>query len=201
MRIALIYTGYLRSWEQCRGTQLNLYTGETDLFFYTYEKPEWGENDFIKPKTIHIPIHEPFFPDPFKEHKYSSRRVPENTVYQSLNQFHNNLISFCLAPLGYDVYVRIRPDLKFESKLDFSKYDCSGNTIYIPEGNDFGGICDQFAFGNREVMKKYYSLYFTCHELWESGAIWHSEGLQLANLNREGVNIVRFGSPQPYIVR
>lgn len=207
MKIALIYTGYLRSWEICRGWHKeHIWTPETDLFFYTYEKPVFGDTDRecfdFGSLCWHIAIPQPFYPDPFAEHKYSSRRVPENTVYQTLNQWHNNFIGFCLAPLGYDIYVRIRPDIKLNGRMDFKQYDCTGNNIYIPQGLDYGGVNDQFAFGSYEVMKKYYSVYINCHELWrDDGITWHSEGMQLANLNKQGVNIVRFGFPQNEIVR
>jgi hypothetical protein len=142
-----------------------------------------------------------FYPDPFQHHRYHERKAPENTYYQTMRQWHCGFIGFCLVPQGYDIYVRIRPDITFNAPLDFSKFDCSRKVIYIPQGNDYGGINDQFAFGNHEVMKIYYSVYQTHHELWHEGALFHSEGMQLANLNKHGVEIVRYGSPQVNIVR
>jgi hypothetical protein len=111
------------------------------------------------------------------------------------------MIGFNLIPKGYDIYVRIRPDTIFNGKLDFSQFDCTGKRIYIPQGMDYGGINDQFAFGNHEVMKIYYSVYQNCHELFNEGHKWHSEGMQLANLQKHGVEIVRYGAPQINIVR
>jgi hypothetical protein len=147
-----------------------------------------------------VQVPESFYPDPFKEHKYNERKRPENTVYQSFGQWHNNFVGFCIVPRGFDVYCRIRPDIRFNGRVDFAKYDLSGDTIYIPDGNDYGGVNDQFAFGNYEVMKKYYSVYLNCHELWADGVEFHSEGMQLANLNKQGVRIVRI-QPTEDIIR
>ena len=35
----------------------------------------------------------------------------------------------------------------------------TGEKLYVPQAIDWGGINDQFAFGNYETMKIYYSLY------------------------------------------
>ncbi len=193
-KICLLYTGFLRTWDLCRANhQENIYTADCDLFFYTYEKPE----GVTYKQWIQVP--RPMYPDPFKEHEYNSRKAPENQVYNSLNQFATNFVGFRTLPLGYDVYVRIRPDIKFNGRLNIADFDTSGNNIFIPQGHDFGGINDQFAFGNYEVMEKYYSLFINCHELWRSGCIFHSESLQLANL--QGINIVRYGHAQHDIIR
>lgn len=200
MRIALNYTGQLRSWGQCRGNHLDYIWGDTDIYFYTDKDPEViGQYEarvkFTQDKNTN------FYPDPFKEHRYHTRKVPENTYYQTMRQWHCGFIGFCLIPQDYDIYVRIRPDIAFNGPINFADFDCSGKKIYIPQGNDYGGVCDQFAFGNHEVMKIYYSIYQTHHELWHEGTVFHSEGMQLANLNKHGVEIVRFGSPQVHIVR
>ena len=209
MRIALNYTGLLRSWQQCKGNHYdNVWVpNKCDAFFYSDIDPELimeereleyfheGKLLFIQDENVN------FYPDPWAKHRYSERMVPENTVCQTLRQWHCGLIGFCLIPQGYDIYVRIRPDISFNGKINFADYDCTGKTIYIPQGNDFGGINDQFAFGNHEVMKIYYSIYQTHHDLWHEGKIFHSEGMQLANLNKHGVNIVRIGSPQVTIIR
>lgn len=201
MRIALNYTGYLRTWEYCKPNHYeNIITDECELFFYTYDfkDPLYKDAD-NKYHFTRIP--QPFYSDPFGEHRYNTRKAPENTAHQTLNQWVNNFVGFCLVPNTFDVVVRIRTDLKFNGRLNFHDYDCSGRTIYIPQGMDFGGVNDQFAFGNYEVMKAYYSVLLNCGELWKDGTIFHSETMQLANLNSQGINIVRIGSPQHDIIR
>lgn len=210
-KIALIYTGLLRSWKQCKGNHYdNIWIpNKPDLFFYTdsdpYELMEEREKwyyDVIRPDSKFIKDENVrFYPDPFKEHRYHERKAAENTYYQTMRQWHCGFIGFCLVPHGYDIYVRIRPDITFNGPLDFSKFDCSEKKIYIPEGNDYWGVNDQFAFGNHSVMKDYYSIYQNHHELWHEGATFCSELMQRMNLVKQGIEIVRFGSPQQQIVR
>ncbi len=184
MKIAFIYSGHLRTWEAIQENhEKNLWTDDCELFFHTYEKPE-VKREF---KFTQIPVE--FYAMDGISHKFNTRKRPEATVAQSLNQWHNMFVSFCLVPLGFDVYVKTRTDLHLGSKIDFSvDYN---NKIYIPEHNDFGGINDRFAFGNYETMKKYYSVYVNHLDLWNDGTEFHTETMQLANLNRQGVQIVR----------
>lgn len=218
-KVALCYTGLLRSWQQCKGNHYdNVWVGNNaDLFFYTdkapyYEKLETRELDYYELASVlegdygergHYVQDQntDWYPDPFKPHLYDKNKAPENTIYQTFRQWHCGMIGFNLIPKGYDIYVRIRPDITFNGKLDFSQFDCTGKKIYIPQGMDYTGINDQFAFGNHEVMKIYYSVYQNCHELFNEGHRFTSEGMQLANLQKHGVEIVRFGSPQQIIVR
>lgn len=196
-KTALVYTGLLRSWQQCKGNHREyLWNGiQTDLFFYTDNDPELVDCQWIKDEHVN------WYPDPFKDHRYATRKAPENTVYQTYRQWRANYIGFAMVPQGYDIYCRVRPDTVLNGKLNFADFDCSGKRIYIPQGMDYGGINDQFAFGNYEVMKIYYSVFENVHELWHEGAIFHSETMQLKNLQKHGVEIVRYGAPQINIVR
>ena len=207
MKVALNYTGLLRSWQQCKGNHYeNIWAKETDLFFYTDKDPldnvENREREFlISNSRFTKDQNTDWYPDPFKPHLYDKNKAPENTIYQTFRQWHCGMIGFNLIPKGYDIYVRIRPDITLAGPINFADYDCAGKKIYIPQGNDFGGINDQFAFGNHDVMKIYYSVYQNCHELFNEGHKFHSEGMQLANLQKHGFEIVRYGSPQVNIVR
>lgn len=200
MKIALVYSGLLRTWERCRWSHFEYVVNpDCDLFFYTDECPFTSDGKQVAHwiKDEHVR----WYPDPFKEHRYHERKAPENTYYQTMRQWRANYLAFSLVPQGYDIYVRIRPDIEFNGKLDFSQFDCTGKTIYIPQGLDFGGCNDTFAFGNYEVMKIYYSVFENAHELYHEGKIFHSESMQLNNLLKHGVNIVRYPHPQVNIVR
>lgn len=208
-KTALVYTGLLRSWQQCKGSHYEyIWMGNNpDLFFYTDRNPslwlEEREKNFFENVNWQFTQdqHVNWYPDPFKEHRYATRKAPENTVYQTYRQWRANYIGFAMVPQGYDIYCRVRPDIVLNGNLKFADYDCSKKVIYIPQGMDYGGINDQFAFGNYEVMKIYYSVFENVHELWHEGAIFHSETMQLKNLQKHGVEIVRYGAPQINIVR
>lgn len=204
-RIALIYTGNLRSWQHCKYNHWETF-GEQDVsgFFFTDKDPR--ETDDVQPKRPRvyqwIKYHESFYDNPFGDHPFNSRKAPENTAHQTLNQWISSFTGFMLTPTGYDIYVRIRADIKFNGPLNFDQFDCTGNNIYIPEGLNFGGVCDQFAFGSYKVMKAYYGVLLDCAHLWyRDGVLFHSETMQLKNLESKGINIVRYGSPQHDLIR
>jgi hypothetical protein len=186
VRVAIIYTGHLRTWEKCRKNhEVNLWTDDADLFFHTYDEPfiDLGApGDWTPiPGEYHYII----------DHPYNARRRPEISIGNTLNQWHNNFIGFCIAPKGYDVYVRCRPDIIFSGHIDLNQ-DLSGNKIYIPSGQDYySGFNDQFAFGNYETMKAYYSVYLNHGKMFEDGLIFHTEEYVTENMKRCGLNIIR----------
>lgn len=186
MKIALIYSGHLRTWEKCRGNQKDfIITPECDLYWHTYEKP------FEEDIKFFLQIPGEFHKYEIGSHPYDQNRRPETSVANTLNQWHNNFVGFSMVPKIYDVYVRIRPDITFEKKIEFSEYDYNQNNIYIPHGHKYwGGVNDQIAFGNYEVMKKYYSVYLNHGEIFKHGKRFHTEEYVRENLERQGVNII-----------
>jgi hypothetical protein len=185
MRVAIIYTGHLRTWEKCRDNHKScLWTEETVKYFHTYDLPDGIE---MWDAWMPIPCEYHYIID----HPYNARRRPEISIGNTLNQWHNNFIGFCIAPKGYDVYVRCRPDIIFSGHIDL-KQDLSGNKIYIPSGQDYyTGYNDQFAFGNYETMKAYYSVYLNHGKMFEDGLIFHTEEYVTENMKRCGLNIIR----------
>lgn len=198
MRIALCYTGYLRTWERCwqdHAENIWKHDDYVKSFFYTYEQPACAI-DHLWTLCPH-----PFYENPFGPHKFNSNKADESQACHTLNMMHNNIVGFSLIPRGYDFYVRIRPDMKFNGQLNFNDYEPKENTVYIPKGMDYRGINDQFAFGDYESMRKYYSVYLNCEELFNEGHLFNSEIYHLANLNKLGVNIVRIEHPQHDLIR
>jgi hypothetical protein len=64
------------------------------------------------------------------------------------------------------------------------------DTIYIPEGYDWGGVNDQIAYGKLDVMKKYNSI--NAVDLLEKNlSIPHPETLNCANINFHKLKIER----------
>jgi hypothetical protein len=213
MNVALCYIGYLRTWEQCRPNHFDTIWkpnisdwnegdergSEIEAFFYTYEDPRQAGGMLGRSTWTQCP--HPFYDDPFGPHKFNSHKAGESQACHTLNMMHNNLVGFSLIPKGYDFYVRIRPDMKFNGTLNFADYEPKENTVYIPKGMDYRGINDQFAFGDYDSMRKYFSVYLNCEELFAEGHLFNSEVYHLANLNKLGVNIVRFDHPQHDLVR
>lgn len=208
MKVALCYTGFLRTWEQCwKNHRDNLWGNpECELYMYTYEYPVTPPElvtMYVNGDVLirHVQCHHPFYDDPFAAHKFDSNKAGESKVHHTFNMMHNGLVGFSLIPKGYDFYVRIRPDMKFNGPLNFSEYEPKPNTVYIPKGMDYRGINDQFAFGDYDSMRKYFSVYLNVTDLWNEGTIFNSEAMHLANLNQLGVNIIRLEHPQHDLIR
>lgn len=200
MKIAIIYSGFLRNWNGLlKHNNMYLFTGETDLFFYTYDTPT---NAPIK-RFIKIPT--PTDVDSvYYGLEYYTRvkdRHPDNSVYlprekggehgNVLQQWHNNFMAFNIVPENYDVYVRSRGDVMIHGKIDFHKYDYSKKVLYCTTAVDWGGLNDQFAFGNYEVMKWYYSLYLEYFKKNGYLVPYYPEHSLLAHIQEGGIEIVR----------
>jgi hypothetical protein len=93
--------------------------------------------------------------------------------------------------INYDVVISLRIDLVFHNKIIFENIE--DNTIYIPAGNDYGGINDHIAYGNIKVMTKYNSIFSNAMNLLEKRlSIPHPESLTYANINFYNLIIKRF---------
>lgn len=183
---AIIYCGFLRSWNEVKSNHKdNIWGGA--IYFYTHEVPEcdWPHTYFeMLPNLM---IHEPAL---------LMNKVGETSVINTLNQWRNRQKAFSMVPTSYDVYVITRPDIRFSAPIDFT---VEPNTVYIPSGNDHrGGINDQFAFGDYESMKWYCDLFTHYLEYFNSGEIFHPEYYLSLHLRKS--RVVRLPQ-QNFIIR
>jgi len=94
----------------------------------------------------------------------------------------------------YDVINSTRCDLWFDGRINFSDFveEINHNKVAIPSYCDYGGVNDQFAFGNLDVMNKYLSVYDNISNLAKQGCIIHPETLLLYHLQALKVDRHRF---------
>ena len=105
----------------------------------------------------------------------------------------------------YDCVMSLRTDLIFQNNFKFNFNNLIENTIYIPSGNDYGGINDQFAYGKIEPMKIYMYiidnvLYLCSNDMpglppetpQDGMLILHPETLTIANIYMNNLKISRF---------
>ena len=196
MKIAVLYSGQIRTWNQCKANQeLNLFTPKTDLFFYTYTEPNPISNESICHTQIgnykqFVKIPGDYFGRDIDQH-YPNRN-PVSTPLGVIQPWLNSFIGFCIVPQDYDIYVRSRCDIELSGKINFEDYEINDSEIYIPSGNDYwGGVNDQFAFGNYHVMKTYFSIFIEFEKIYRDGVIFHPEGYVTENLKRHGIHINR----------
>jgi hypothetical protein len=200
MRIAVLYSGFLNGWNlNLPSNRTCLFTDETDLYFYTYDEPT----------NVTIKQYVPIGTQTQKELVFYSseyyRKVRDlhgdNKYYTPaqhaniLQQWHNLFVGFCLVPDDYDVYIKSRGEIMLHGKIDFHQYDMSKKVVYIPSGNDFAGINDQFAFGNYEVMRIYYELYIDYFKIHGFLIPYSPETSLLEHLVRNRIEIIRTNPP------
>jgi hypothetical protein len=131
-------------------------------------------------------------------HTYVGKH-PETNIHNMTCHFINKERVFLLLEayaekehIEYDAVVSLRVDVVFQTRFQFAHIDA--NTVYIPVNYDYTGINDQIAYGTREIMKKYSSVFQTGLLLLEAKkTIPHPETLTLAVLRHHNVEISRVG--------
>jgi SAM-dependent methyltransferase len=76
--------------------------------------------------------------------------------------------------LVYDCVVRFRGDLYMEMPIPVD-INTNLHHLFIPMYGNFGGICDQFAYGSSNIMDIYSGLYSNLQKYLEAGAPMHPE--------------------------
>lgn len=176
MRVCLIYSGWLRTYDQCRQNHADNLVIPGEVCVVDYNETHGDLCPFSRKDFEHYRVNK------------APETEPENTVNMWWNMWH----AWSQAPQDCDCYVRCRYDIIFNGPVVFEQYPMLDNTVYIPEGNDYrDGINDQFAFGNRQSMEKYFSVYLNHERYFQEGKEFHSESYLKYNLDALGVNIVR----------
>lgn len=165
MRIALCFSGQLRTFEECFPyIEDNLIKAnpqhEFDMIGYFN-----SDNDLIYDELKDYPFKsllvEPDVELPnlmYQDNKYTINYPPRSkAVFYQLYAIQNaNKLRKQYEQdnnFEYDFVVRIRPDFKYLDSVDLSNLEFG--KIYLPLENDHFGYNDRFAIGSREVMEIY----------------------------------------------
>lgn len=122
-------------------------------------------------------------------------KPPETNIHSMTCHFINKNRVFVLFEeyahrehIQYDCVISLRVDLAFQTGFVLNALE--ENTIYIPHGSDWGGINDQVAYGNVDVMKTYNSI--NAIDLLEKQcSIPHPERLYKAHIDSHMLRVVR----------
>lgn len=189
MTNAILYSGGLRTWNICKANQEQLIIKpNSDLYFFTDEQPD------VSNMTVGIKQWIKAIVNPYRNdlrHVFNTNRRPESEPSAGLNQMHNNFIGFSIVPNNYEVIIKSRTDIKISEAINYEDYDYTDTKIYIPTGNDYCGINDQFAWGNYPAMKVYFYVYMEMMNIFNSGVMYNPEIFQKANLERAGMEVIR----------
>jgi hypothetical protein len=183
MKVAILYAGDIRTWNNCRENQLRNIPGEKDLYFHTYSEPENTEYKLYR----QAPAWNGVWDDRYKDNKH-----PWIDTARVLKIWQNLWEGFQMIPQEYDVYVKSRCDIELSGAIDFGRWDIGSGAIVIPTGSDYeDGVNDQFAFGIYAAMEKYFNVYLNHEQMFKDGLRFHTEFYVLKNLERQGVPIHR----------
>lgn len=175
MKVCLIYSGWLRTWEQCRGNHAERLTP-------------------APAHVVHYNETTPFEDEPYTvdEWGYDANKAGENQAWNTMNMWRAMWRAWERTPQGMDVYVRNRYDIVIDGQIDFTKFDYPPNRVYIPHGNDYrDGVNDQFAFGSYDAMEAYHNVYFDHGTHFAAGKMFHSESYLKYTLEMRSIEIVR----------
>jgi len=98
----------------------------------------------------------------------------------------------------YDVVIKARTDLFYNSQLPFDLGDLEEGFIYIPEGQIGGGyrpeisLCDLFALGKYSTMEKYFNVMDYAAEYLKQNVPLIPELMLKHHLDEMGLKIINF---------
>ena len=196
MRIALCLSGLMHGFEESFPfLEKNLIdTLRPDIFMHTWdiagerslktvaqlkinEETKKQVIEMYQPKEV---VFESFFV--FDNQTYKDRTA--GNIANTLAMFYkikkcNELKSEYEKKHGfiYDAVIRCRFDMRLETSLSIKDLIKLSEWLYIPEGGDWGGINDQFAFSSSKNMDIYSSISNYLDEYWHRGCLFHPETL------------------------
>jgi hypothetical protein len=190
MKIAVCITGKIRSWNRVKENIIqNIFKDNTDVFFVCDEDLSISNIDHEITKELQS------FYDESNLQLFNSRRNDATSVENCINMFykimkcnqlkkqHENKYNF-----KYDIVVRLRTDTIFKNSVTFSE---DKDKIFIPNNCDWGGVCDQFAYGSSDLMDKFCDIFPNIKNYFDEGCIFHPETLLQYHCNKLGLNIIR----------
>lgn len=225
MNIAICFSGGLRSFPNCvKNIKDNIINPleqsgmKVYNFISTWDIDNWYQYDItkseIKFNMIEIEKYDKSLFSKFISNKY--REYPHLSgpdthinsismhykiyrVWKLMEQFEkNNNITF-------DIIIRLRPDIIYSDQINIRHIlDVLTNpVIYMPKWHGkyeivTRQIMDQYAFGNRKVMKQYHSVYENIDNLLKSDYPHTGEGFLYAQIKDINIQRIPIGY---YIVR
>lgn len=197
MRIALLLSGFIRSFNYNNISKYILENNNVDIFMHI------SKNEYELDKYYNIKYSLEYIKNKLKptiiiveneqsniNNKYNntlSKWYKIHKLYQEMIEYENK------NNINYDIILVYRPDIFLYNKIDFSLC-LNSNYIYIPKKNtvetkeliDNNYICDILAYGLAKYMKKYIDLYNKIN-IYEKDVDIVSENLLYYHLNTNNI--------------
>lgn len=227
MRIALCFSGMLRTHEKCLPTVVEHVVQanpehEFHSFFATWDvngkNPAWwnistdhtpvdyaaliAHKQSLNIKSIQI--------DTFTESDFMKRVetdlvgkyrdhggpkcTPQNVLpmIKKVDQAHRLMLENAANYVHYDIVVKLRADLFFESKIEFRTPE--PKTVYMPERECWGpgSLNDQLIYGDGDTMSFHSSLFTNLDNVFGAGNTLHPESVLHSYYQVGGITVVRY---------
>lgn len=172
MRIALIISGYLRSFkENIENLKKNIIdNNEVDIYIHiTKHKEKKYNNKDINLDEVYDLLHPKFLMVTdnilFNDNENINNLLNQNYKFYLLNEERKKIEK--AENINYSFVIKIRPDINLQERINLNDIDL--NKIYIPLDSKIDTskllnkydncICDVFAYGKPELMNKYFNFY------------------------------------------
>jgi len=183
MRIALLISGYLRTFEENIKSikeKIISHHDEVDIYLHITKNEEIVDKYYNPDIQNFYHIIEKLDPKfvIFEENVEYTKDKKKNDTYNLWAKFHKLNKVKCLEEESkgiYDLVIKYRPDINLNSKIIC--HDISPNTIYIPrktlidrsklKNKDDKYICDIISYGDSHIMDRYFGIYEVIEELFE----------------------------------
>ena len=215
MKVAICLSGHFRSYEKCLNTLKNsiLNNFDIDIFIYTWNTIGFDGNrgdshlinkrlnisditNLYQPKKISIEFQKKWDASKYINKKNSGLRDSEILLGMFYGIYKSNELKSRFEienNFKYDIVIRSRPDIFFESNLyhkDLINVKTSSG-IWIPKFGNYNGLNDQFAYGDSNSMDLYSNIYNNLDKYYDLGCDWHAETMTKYNANYYNLNIFR----------
>jgi uridine kinase len=219
MKVALLISGYLRSYENSLSYIKNEITNiSNDVDVYLHITKNEKEED----RYLNLIDEDSDIKKIISELNPKSVLIERND-YHNRNKLYNNTFNqwsklFKLNELKkinesihgekYDIVVRYRPDLSIKTK-NLMSFKPKSNTVYVPYDSKIDKkklkspsdkyVCDAFAFGDSESMDKYFNIFTNIDDYISSyGAV--SETILYNHLRKTNLKINKIDVDYSFIL-
>jgi hypothetical protein len=197
LKVAILFSGRIKGYERVLPKLQDIKNRYSPTYYCSLNEPEYNEyiDTFCKLFDIsrerintEVTPHPEFLKN-VKNYKSNSPRNTYSMFYHENKAFAMMGRDVVQNNKDFDCIMYYRADMNSPDMLNLEMP--KPNTIYIPNGHDYGGINDRLAYGNFESMKQYCNLIDTL----DSAEIMNGntpEGILKGYLDKQKVEIVRF---------
>jgi len=205
MKLAILIAGRILHFKKHYNNIMENIVQNNEVDFFLSHSPELDEDvesfrALYHPKTLNNEEIIPFYID--EKYQHVNRHNCTRMIYNRQRVFNDFKEYSTNHNVQYDLIINYRMDTFAFNKLDYNWFiNSNENNIYIPLGDDHGILCvnDQMAFGNMNVMEKYFSIYNNINEYLQEGCRFVGEDLVYHCIQKNNINLIRLNHKQGII--